>query len=230
MRRPKRLFGPCRTILSSSFRSSFYLLASLALFVGGAGLLGGCKPSIGDQCVLSTDCSTRGDRLCDTSQVGGYCTQFNCFKNSCPDEAACVLFNSAIPGCGYDDRAGGYGSRAARAFCVAMCTKDSDCRGGYICADPRSPPWNGLITDDDQSKRTCLVVPTDYDGDAGSKLYTPKPPANVCSPVAPDVPTIDASAPHVVVDEGGVKPPPLVADAGVPDADAGDSGDGGDGG
>src|SRR4051812_38010306 len=68
------------------------------------GMLAGCTPSIGDKCVLSTDCSTRGDRLCDTSQPDGYCTQFNCSKNGCPDDSACVLFNANVPGCGYDDR------------------------------------------------------------------------------------------------------------------------------
>src|SRR4051812_10031586 len=52
------------------------------------GILAGCTPSIGDKCVLSTDCSTRGDRLCDTSQPDGYCTQFNCSKNGCPDDSA----------------------------------------------------------------------------------------------------------------------------------------------
>src|SRR3954468_14654466 len=79
--------------------------------------LSACTPSIGDKCVLSTDCSSRGDRQCDTSQPDGYCTIFNCNGDGCPDKAACVLFNSAIPGCGFDDRAGGGGSRIARALC-----------------------------------------------------------------------------------------------------------------
>src|SRR3954471_3131253 len=98
------------------------LLFCLVIVSSGWAL--GCTPSIGDKCVLSTDCSTRGDRLCDTSQPDGYCTQFNCAKNGCPDEAACVLFNSNVPGCGYDDRAGGYGSRVARSFCVAKCSSN----------------------------------------------------------------------------------------------------------
>src|SRR3954454_15461945 len=111
-------------------------LLFVALPVVAVVVLAACTPEIGDKCVLSTDCSTRGDRLCDTSQPDGYCTQFNCAKNACPDEAACVLFNSNVPGCGYDDRAGGYGSRVARSFCVAKCSSNSDCRGGYICANP----------------------------------------------------------------------------------------------
>lgn len=202
------------------------LFVALAL-LGGGGSVAGCTPEIGDKCVLSTDCSTRGDRLCDTSQPDGYCTQFNCSKDTCPNEAACVLFNAAVPGCGYDDRAGPYGSRVARSFCVARCTGDSDCRAGYVCADPQGPPWNGIIQDDDRSKRTCMVAPTDYivDGGIDAAIFSPKP-VPVCGAVAPDVKPIDASAPRI--DDGGVVLPPLVPDAGV--ADAGDAGDGGDGG
>jgi hypothetical protein len=191
------------------------------------GAVAACTPSIGDKCVLSTDCSTRGDRLCDTSQPEGYCTQFNCAKNSCPDEAACVLFNAAVPGCGYDDRAGGYGSRVARSFCVSKCSKSDDCRSGYICADPHVAPWSGVVLDDDQGKLTCLVAPFGYGvdaGEAGAPLMSPGAPPPVCGVVGPNVPPLDASAP--TLGEAGVKPP-LVLDAGVPDADAGDSGDGG---
>src|SRR5215467_3309463 len=89
--------------------------------------LAGCTPSIGDKCTLSTDCSIRGDRLCDTSQPGGYCTIFNCRGNLCPDEAACVLFNAAVQGCAYSDRAP---SRTGRTFCIAQCQSESDCRDG----------------------------------------------------------------------------------------------------
>lgn len=191
----------------------------------------GCTPSIGDKCVLSTDCSTRGDRLCDTSQPDGYCTEFNCAQNSCPDQAACVLFNAAVPGCNYDDRSGGYGARNARAWCVAMCSKDSDCRGGYVCGDPQSAPFNGVVLDDDKSKRTCLVPPPGYGVDAGpdAAIASFMPPAPVCGSVGPDVPKIDAGAAHISSDAGVVPPPLVPPDAGAPDAsDAGDAGDGGD--
>jgi hypothetical protein len=185
--------------------------------------LAACTPNIGDKCILSTDCSTRGDRLCDTSQPDGYCTQFNCSKNSCPDEAACVLFNAGVQGCGYDDRSGGYGSRIARAFCVGSCGKDSDCRAGYICADPRGAPWNGFVQDDDQNKRTCLVAPSDYNPDAGP-ISSPGAPAPVCSSVGPKVDAIDASPPRIA-DSGGVTSP---VDAGSDASDAGDAGDAAD--
>ena len=198
--------------LSSRLRSLAVALVALSA----------CTPEIGDKCVLSTDCSTRGDRLCDTSQPDGYCTQFNCSKNSCPNNAACVLFNAAIPGCGYDDRSGGYGSRVARAFCVASCGQDSDCRSGYMCGDPRGAPWNGFVQDDVQDKRTCLVLPADYtpDGGASAPISSQAPPL-VCSVVGPKVPAIDASPPHIV--DASVTP----VDAGV--SDAGDAGDAADG-
>jgi hypothetical protein len=191
-------------------------------------LVAGCTPEIGDKCVLSTDCSTRGDRLCDTSQPDGYCTQFNCMKNSCPDEAACVLFNASIQGCGYDDRSGGYGSRVARPFCIASCGQNSDCRSGYICADPRTAPWSGFVQDDVQDKRVCLVIPSDYNPDGGTPVISSQPPALVCGPVGPKVPPIDASPGHVADPDASVTTP---VDASVPDAaDAGDAGDAADAG
>ncbi len=130
-----------------------------AIFALMAALAWGCTPAIGDKCTVSTDCSTRGDRLCDNSQPEGYCTVFNCRADSCPDKAACLLFNSALGGCAYDDRAGAYGSRLARSFCGARCETDSDCRSDYVCVDPRTPPWSALILDDDQGQRTCLPRP-----------------------------------------------------------------------
>lgn len=187
----------------------------------------GCTPEIGDKCVLSTDCSIRGDRLCDTSQPGGYCTVFNCQGDSCPDKAACVLFNAAVQGCGFDDRSGPTGSRTARSFCVARCYSNSDCRGDYICADPRRPPWGALILDDDQTQLTCLVRPTGWDDDGGveaGKVST----APVCGPAAPEPPAISATPPTIDRDSG-VPPlfPDASADAGDAGADAADAGDGG---
>lgn len=174
-----------------------------------------CTPEIGDKCQVSTDCSIRGDRLCDVSQPGGYCTQLNCRGNSCADEAACVLFNSALPGCAYDDRAGPFGSRVARSFCMAKCESNGDCRDGYVCADARTYPWNAVILDDDQGKRTCLAMPLEGQdgGTAGPGVTAP-----VCGPAAPPVSPIDAGAAAIHAPPG---PPPLfpgAVDAGPKDA------------
>ena len=228
-------------------------MPSLRAFLTRLSLLGlvaqalSCTPEIGDKCVLSTDCSVRGDRLCDTAQPGGYCTIFNCKGNGCPDKAACLLFNAALQGCGFDDRAGSFGSRTARSFCIAQCWSQEDCRPGYTCADPRQPPWSATNLDDPQETRVCLVRPVGWvdgvgfpvpeagvdGGDAG--LMTPAPSttnAPVCKAAAPDPPAISATPASL---DGGSGPPPLFPDAGKEagadaGADAGDAGDAGDGG
>jgi hypothetical protein len=171
----------------------------------------GCTPSIGDKCAQSTDCSIRGDRLCDTSQPGGYCTIFNCGANSCPDDATCVLFHPNVQGCPYDDRSL---SRTGRTFCVASCDSDSDCRGGYTCQNPIQ--YSGaVVLDDNQGKRVCVVI----DPRAGTKsepnASVEVPP--VCATNIPDggvIPLVDSG-------KGGPSP-----DAGAPDSgrDAGDAG------
>ena len=210
------------TLASSTTRSSVPLsplpIASASRARLGAGVvllaaLAACTPEIGDKCQVSTDCSIRGDRLCDLSQPGGYCTQLNCGGGGCADEAACVLFDSAVPGCGFDDRSGPFGSRVARSFCMAKCESNGDCREGYVCADPRTSPWNAVILDDNQSKRACLTVPLE-----GQVSAAPSPTAKapVCEPTAPPVSAIDASAPSIQAPGGG----PIGGDAG---ADAGDA-------
>lgn len=192
-----------------------------------------CTPEIGDKCIVSTDCSVRGDRLCDNSQPGGYCTQLNCRAGSCADEGSCVLFGSALPGCGFDDRAGPFGSRVGRSFCMAQCESDSDCREGYTCVDPRTAPWNAVILDDNQIKRSCLPRPTSdaglaLVGDSGvapdASIVVTDASTNaslVCGP-NPPAPAIDASAPSI--SDAGARPPPLFPrDAGDGGSDAGAS-------
>lgn len=72
------------------------LLPAMALFA-----LIGCQAKIGDECELSTDCSIRGERVCDLSHrvnndgvvtpTGkGECTIDGCGRGSCPKEAACI--------------------------------------------------------------------------------------------------------------------------------------------
>src|SRR5262245_14977091 len=86
----------------------------------------GCLPKIGDDCVNDADCSQVGDRVCDSSQLGGYCTQFNCTPESCPvDEGICVAFGnspSLVSGCADEGRPSPY----ARSFCMKPCKKDEE--------------------------------------------------------------------------------------------------------
>lgn len=188
---------------------------SFALRVVGFFLLAfatACTPSIGDKCVLSTDCSLRGDRLCDTSQPGGYCTIFNCRGNLCPDYAICAEFDQNVQGCMYNDRTP---SRTGRTFCMAQCSYTSDCRQGYICADIRNAPWNARVLDDNQVRMVCIPPP-----DEATNGNPDDPNAPVCRAAAPPVPPISVS-------EGGVVDANMsVNDAGAPDAsDAADAGD-----
>ena len=122
----------------------------------------GCLPKIGDDCQNDADCSQVGDRVCDTTQVGGYCTQFNCTPESCPkDEGICVTFGAApslVTGCADEGRP----SPFARSFCMKPCTKDKDCRDGYLCIDlAEDDPWAAeVIQKPPSSTKVCLVPET----------------------------------------------------------------------
>ena len=119
----------------------------------------GCKPKIGDDCKISTDCSAAGDRLCDITAPGGYCTVYNCEPGSCPeDESLCVEFGeqrSPVDACKDLQSPSPYG----RAFCMATCGKDSDCRDGYVCVDLSTRPnaWSALLIDTGRGNKACLV-------------------------------------------------------------------------
>lgn len=119
----------------------------------------GCKPKIGDDCNISTDCSASGDRLCDITQPGGYCTVYNCEPATCPeDESLCVEFGaqrSPLAACIDKQSPSPY----RRAFCMATCKRDSDCRSGYVCADLSSADnhWGALLIDGNRGSRACLV-------------------------------------------------------------------------
>jgi hypothetical protein len=62
----------------------------LGCLLGGLG----CGKEIGDDCLLSSDCSPDGDRVCviDMSTNSGYCTIQGCDFDTCPDESVCVRF------------------------------------------------------------------------------------------------------------------------------------------
>jgi hypothetical protein len=164
------------------------LLAALSALAVAAS---GCTPKIGSKCTLSTDCSQTGARVCDTAPPGGYCTVLNCTNGSCPDEAVCVLFQSAVPGCAYDDYQAP--ARTGRSFCMAHCSKNSDCResDGYECADPTGAPWHASILDNNSSQGVCIPV-AGLLADAGSDFG-----AEVCTPTTYDADTfaeVDATA------------------------------------
>src|SRR6187399_622417 len=127
-----------------------------------AGLLflAGCAPNIGDGCANSNDCSANGDRLCDTTQRGGYCTIFNCDPTSCPDdESVCIQFGgvlSTVGSCPDPQRP----SPQSRTFCMARCKNNADCRGGYRCTDLGKPnPWGASIVDSSPPTTKVCIEP-----------------------------------------------------------------------
>ena len=123
-------------------------------------LLAGCQPQIGDDCRRDLDCSQRRDRVCDTTQEGGYCTQYNCSPTSCPKgEAVCVAFNNnpaSVEGCSNPGRPSPY----ARNFCMRPCETDTDCRSGYACVNVNvANPWGARIIQLDSTQTSICIVP-----------------------------------------------------------------------
>jgi hypothetical protein len=125
------------------------LLLACALSLAAA-----CSSEIGDECSLSSDCSPQGDRFCDISSPGGYCTVIGCDFDSCPDEAVCVRFFSVSDSdrtCDpfSEDQASGTDDCTADElctlsetcvprtaeirFCMKKCDYNSDCRDNYEC-------------------------------------------------------------------------------------------------
>jgi hypothetical protein len=136
--------------------SPFSRWAKLCLFLCGALLALGCTPKIGDSCTVSTNCSTSGDRLCDITQPGGYCTIFNCEPDTCPVDSLCINFGtslSSMPGCTPSQGNSPY----QRSFCMASCGSDGDCRGGYSCLSAKEV--GGVLAENSRSGKVCAVKP-----------------------------------------------------------------------
>jgi hypothetical protein len=78
---------------SLSRRLSFLATTLIAGTLAGAG----CGNQIGDACRVNLDCSPLGDRFCDVSAPGGYCTIEGCDNRSCPNGSVCIRFFQPIP-------------------------------------------------------------------------------------------------------------------------------------
>jgi hypothetical protein len=153
---------------------------ALALSLGAAG----CRPDIGESCSNSIECSSQGDRICDTSLPSGYCTIYNCEADGCPDESTCVAFaRSEDP---YADACPAQGwARFERTFCLGSCSNDGDCRGGYLCARPGRlnekntevlKDYGARILDVDPSKPGVCVALGSQGPDAPQSMSCPPPP------------------------------------------------------
>ncbi len=151
------------------FYRSLGFIISAGVIVFGVSL--GCQPKIGDDCIQDQNCSQMGDRICDTTQPGGYCTQFNCDPSSCPDkEAICIAFSntpSTVQGCSNLGRTSPY----ARNFCAESCEKNLDCRAGYLCLDlAEDNPWGAdVIQENPDNTKVCIFPQT------GAEIYEVDP-------------------------------------------------------
>ncbi len=113
------------------------LTLGVCLLAAGAG----CARKVGDGCTVSTDCDPSGNRTCDLSQPGGYCTIDGCDDKSCPEEAVCIrtfpmayLTRPCDPKCEDSPCAkGGAGTDGAACACVGAAT--NDCAVDELCLD-----------------------------------------------------------------------------------------------
>jgi hypothetical protein len=164
---------------------------TLWLLCALAAVAAGCKPKVGDDCRISTDCSASGDRRCDITAPGGYCTVENCEPGTCPeDESLCVQFGaqrSPVDECVDLQSPSPY----ARAYCMATCDGDSDCRSGYSCEDLSGKnPWAAVLIDGNRGNRACVVPISDDSlilnegGAFGDVCRSELPPAKSTEPTA----------------------------------------------
>ncbi len=157
-----------------------HLRATAALYVLLA--TAACGDEIGDECSLSSDCSTQGDRICDITSPGGYCTVLGCDFDTCPEESVCVRFYSVADtdstcdpraqtsGCTADELCTLGGTCVPRTaeirFCMRTCGSNGDCRDNYECRDEELmrehggepvPPPGEAVSDDPQP--FCAAAP-----------------------------------------------------------------------
>jgi hypothetical protein len=161
----------------------------------------GCKPDIGDKCTTSTDCSIAGERLCDLTQPGGYCTIFNCEPNLCPEKSVCVAFGERT--CSVQ----AVTLRFRRTFCMATCKKDSDCRNGdnYHCIDITNDSSRRVVDINPASHQICGIPATYevpsvspnpavcYPSDASFDVSQPEAGPTMSDANAPDSPVSDGA-------------------------------------
>ena len=131
--------GPC----IYAFRRTQHATSDPCIIVAAALIFmvfAGCSANIGDSCDDNVDCSPDGDRICDLSQPGGYCTVPDCQPGSCPGEAVCVMF---------------WEGAHTRTWCLLECSSDGACRGDYYCAPGRSEV-SEIIDDVDEDTGYCI--------------------------------------------------------------------------
>lgn len=210
---------------------SIFLLMTAAL----AWLSTGCTPDIGDPCHLPSDCSASGDRICDTTFKGGYCTQFNCEPGDCPEDSVCVAFlqfGSSAPECQDTQET----PRFQRTFCMKSCDQKSDCRTdeGYKCIPVGDvTAWSATVVEEGHPNKRVCMPPYEGSEPRSSETEVCSPPADASFPpplasfdgsTTPDAQTSPSDA-QTPLPDAGAPPDASVApdgsDAAAPIVDAG---------
>lgn len=153
--------------------------------------------------------------MCDTSQPGGYCTVFNCEPGTCPDDSVCVSFHNSASGSFCSEIA----DRFQRPFCMAPCSGDGDCRGGYSCVKvgTQANLYGAVVIEHGEATaNVCLATQSIAEPDAGESA--------VCSGEKGGTP------PEPLGDAGTFIPDAAPSDAAVEAGDSGAAGDAGDAG
>jgi hypothetical protein len=151
-------------------------------------LLQACPPEIGDSCSNAADCSQTTERTCDTTVPGGYCTEFGCSADGCPAEAACIGYQSVVS-TAVECASLQAPPRLQRTACMRKCSRDSDCREGYVCVDMRQPnAWGALLLENAGSGKVCTLRPPPEPQGVG-EVCAPRGslPAPVLPPVPPEL-------------------------------------------
>jgi hypothetical protein len=154
----------------------------LILAIALAGTLA-CQPGIGDSCSNASDCSVQEQRTCDTTFPGGYCTVLGCDADTCPEEAACIAFQSVVSVASECSSLQGR-PRLERTVCMKKCSNNSDCRGGYRCIDMAGPnPWGAAVLDPGARGKVCALPPPPPPSGDSAVCSTQLPPIEVPAPL-----------------------------------------------
>lgn len=135
------------------------VVVAAVLFAAGIG----CSMEIGDECTENVDCSTSGDRVCDITAPGGYCTVLDCEPDTCPEEAVCVAWGEGL---------------SERTFCMRHCGSGDDCREGYTCFSPTDFGYCAAnCAEDEECRRRygCTEDIADYDPASWGRIVDASP-------------------------------------------------------
>jgi hypothetical protein len=191
--KPVAVLEPCDR--SRYKRAVIWKVFRLALGLAALATAAACSRSIGDECATSVDCSPSGDRSCDLSQPGGYCTVEGCDARSCPEDSVCIRW---------------FPEKFLTLVCDPKCedTRDPNVEAECAAKSPQDPKATDKCTPDELclsvgkcarrsfERRTCVLTCGDnsdcrggYEcrmaGTRGSMPLLPNPngTAKFCAPV-----------------------------------------------